>query len=103
MSNSKSKSNVISIPAKGSGAPFTRPVDGRARILINVYSEDGSRQQFMLDDELEPHDPDMTQEIYAFIVRNEICASGKVDLANWTLVGEYDANQSGLAASGVKF
>jgi len=102
MSNSKSKSNVISIPAKGKGAPHVDFDGDGPRIRVSVNHDDGSRDTYKLNQTDWSHES-MDEETFAFVVRKEIIASGQINLDNWTLIKQYTPQQSGLAASGVKF
>ena len=108
MAASKEKAteqNIVSIPASGTGAPFVAFEEGFPHIRVNVYGDDGSRSQYELNFSGFDEHESMGSEQYAFVIRKEIIASGRIDLNNWTLRQQYDPNQgsSGLSASGVAF
>ena len=104
-SRKQADNNVISIPASGTGAPFVAFEDGFPHIRVNVHGDNGSRSQYELNfSDFDKHES-MDTDQYAFVIRKEIIASGRIDLNNWTLRQQYDPNQgsSGLSPSGVAF
>lgn len=82
-------SNIVSIPASGTGAPrYDTDTEGNRVIRVNIPREDGGVDKYQLNNTDWSH-PTMDEEMHLRVVRKRIADSGRVNLDNWTKYAEY--------------